>query len=667
MIQKNKKICERILIAAAALILIIAGFLGGRFSAKDNSIVPVQGDGHPTAQVNVKTIAVVNGDAGTYVNDQYINYASRLLDFLDENYVMTNIEAARNGVENGTYAAYILIPSSFSDNLVSLNKTPVKANLEYAINGELIEERRVETVYRIVDFERNLNGEMSYMYLCSILDEFHDVQDGARTIMDNDIKETDTILAIQPADLIEMVPVPELVQVDNSVEPLEVSDYNNKNAEIISEIGNSYAYFINLSKSDLEALKGQGNHLAVQWGNMENTIQTIDLTTDEEGNIIYETGLADIEKWIIEYNDITLSGIERQISENSIEISCFLEERANELETVIEGYNMDTLEKNKEKAVSEIMSAINEADNGGTVSDNTIMSILDYCMTPFQDTVKSEDGEDLTVTYSLRQKSADIQSEISGEKVYIIPRIGTEELTVKIQDEIITPMEERIDGVKEQLVSGYENEKIELNHYSKMLADYSPLDNIDQTLIQEYIGEIQQNNVTLHTTIVENYTDNMEYVRDVYENTEENISILQQNIMDSKEVSDQAVENGLEEVKELKNSTSEMNQTLLADFVQKLPYTRIGNLENTQVCDFIIDPVRLAYLGDIDTAGRIAGTSDLTNTITNKAEIQEKETNQKAVWVWYVFLSILIVSLAGILVLTVMKEQDDKAKENVIS
>lgn len=667
MIQKHKTLFKRISMIIAAVVLAVAGFFAGRWTTTDrNEASGAKGAESQDIQINVKTIAVVNSDTGTYVNGEYTNYAARLLDFLDENYVMTNIEAARSGVENGTYAAYILIPSSFSENLVSLNQTPVKVNLEYAINGNLIEERRVETVYRIVDFERNLNNEMGYMYLAAILDEFHDVQDGAQTIRNNDTKEADAISAIQSMDLIEMVPVPELLWVDNSVEPLEITDYNSKNEETVSEIEHSYAQFIALSETDMTALKEQGNQLTAQWNGMENVIQEIDLTMDEEGKRIYEEGLNDVEDWLTEYNDVTLAEIESEIAQKSEDISVFLNEGADELETAIIEYNTDILQANKEAAVCEIMSAIETQTDKGTVSANTIMTILDDCITPFQDTANI-DGEETTVTEYLRQKGADIQSQDNQGNSFFIPRIEVEELSEKIQSGIVIPVIDRANEVKDQLVANYENEKTELKDYNALLGAYDPLEKIDESVIQGYIEDMRQNNTTLHTIVVQNYTDNMEYVKDVYESTEENLDMLQQNISDSKDASDQAVAEGLEELKSIKSNTSEVNQSLLDDFVAKLPYTRVGNLQNTQVCDFIVDPIILENLGEIDTVSDLENHAGGGSIAAVKAESQLKNDSRSISWIWYALLTLFIVLLVVRLIYTLIKRQEDDVKENLIS
>lgn len=656
MIQKHKVIYKRITLLTGAVLLLLTGFFAGRLGRKTVGDNPASYEANSQLiKANVKTIAVVNSDTGTYVNDEYMNYASRLLDFLDENYVITNLEAARTGIEDGTYAAYILIPSSFSENLVSLNTKPVKVSLEYAINGSLVEERRVETVYRIVDFERNLNSEMSYMYLSSILDEFHDVQDGAQVIMDNDRKEIDVISAIQPVDLVEMVPVPELVRVENSIEPLDVTDYNGKNTELISEIDNSYTYFLNLSEKDLAALKDQGSQLTERWNQTENMVQSIKIHTDEEGNLIYEKGLEEIEEWLLEYNTVLLTGKEDEVEEKAEELSVFLNEQADELELLSDDYDT-ALALEKKEVCLEILAVMDEAAaRGESVSANDIGAVLDNHFAAVGS------GAEMLVSERLRQEGRNIQERIEQETLFEIPRIDMETLSEQVEEKVVLPVAKRLEAIQEEMNGGYEDNRAALQNYGALLTDYDPMENVDKAVIQEYIGGIQENNILLHTTVVENYQENMEYVRDVYESTEENISVLQENILDSRELNNQAVEEGLREAKEVKSSTSEVNQALLADFSVKLPYTRIGNLENTQACDFIVDPVRLKSMGDIEMAVESAAGEKIT-----VKEIRAEERSTKPAVVWYVLLVMLIVSLTGVLVCSLIKKNADGEKEKLI-
>ena len=64
----------------------------------------------------VTGIAIVNLDQGVVQKDNKIFYSSELLDLNSDYLVVENLETARQGINNGTYAAYIVIPSQFSHN-----------------------------------------------------------------------------------------------------------------------------------------------------------------------------------------------------------------------------------------------------------------------------------------------------------------------------------------------------------------------------------------------------------------------------------------------------------------------------------------------------------------------------------------------------------------------
>lgn len=85
-------------------------------------------------------IAIVNLDEGIYEHNKKKYYPTELMNLEADNLVAENLEAARQGINNGSYAAYILIPSEFSNHAVSINATPQKATLEFAINPNLWED-----------------------------------------------------------------------------------------------------------------------------------------------------------------------------------------------------------------------------------------------------------------------------------------------------------------------------------------------------------------------------------------------------------------------------------------------------------------------------------------------------------------------------------------------
>ena len=89
---------------------------------------------------------MVNADTGTVVDGKKINYASELMGFPDTNFESAGLAEAREGIATDRYAAYILIPSTFSESIESVNKEPVKAQLTYALNDNLRQEVQIKVV-----------------------------------------------------------------------------------------------------------------------------------------------------------------------------------------------------------------------------------------------------------------------------------------------------------------------------------------------------------------------------------------------------------------------------------------------------------------------------------------------------------------------------------------
>lgn len=74
-------------------------------------------------------IAVVNADEGVYIDGKKVNYAADFMDFPNTNFASTGLMDARDGVENGRYAAYVILPNNFSQAVTSINTKPEKASV----------------------------------------------------------------------------------------------------------------------------------------------------------------------------------------------------------------------------------------------------------------------------------------------------------------------------------------------------------------------------------------------------------------------------------------------------------------------------------------------------------------------------------------------------------
>ncbi|SES13383.1 YhgE/Pip domain-containing protein, partial [Lachnobacterium bovis] len=86
---------------------------------------------------NTKKIALVNADEAVVQGGKTINYADKLISGMPKNFESVSLEMAKEGVENGNYGAYIIIPSTFSQSVVSINSTPKPVDLQYKISSKI--------------------------------------------------------------------------------------------------------------------------------------------------------------------------------------------------------------------------------------------------------------------------------------------------------------------------------------------------------------------------------------------------------------------------------------------------------------------------------------------------------------------------------------------------
>lgn len=89
-----------------------------------------------------------------------------------------------------------------------------------------------ELLYNVVSYTESLNDSLSYMYLNSILDEFHNAQDGVSNVMSNDLRDKDAIDRITASDLVALIEIPEIVKEENNIEAPDFASYTEKNSEL---------------------------------------------------------------------------------------------------------------------------------------------------------------------------------------------------------------------------------------------------------------------------------------------------------------------------------------------------------------------------------------------------------------------------------------------------
>lgn len=489
-------------------------------------------------------IAIVNLDQGVITKEEEIHYASRLLAELPDNFIFTGLEDARGGYSSGIYAGYMVIPATFSESIVSLNSDPVRAEISYAINGELEEAVKEKVIYDVIGLVSELNNKVSYMYLHSVLDEFHDAQDQSDVVMANDLEEKEAINAVQAEDLVALVPVTEMTEVEYNIETVDISEYMSRNMELTGQVGTKYMEYLMASEEDHQKINLEAMDLLNEMSNMDSIILGADLAQDGEGNLVYQNGAEELETLFEEHGTI-LEEKKTELNEHVIQIyediqhyfteydrvkEAYTEEYEQEylntltaLENLFEEYQANYILVSSEE-LQQIYDVV-EQQNEQIVTQQEIIS--DLQSQPMM--ADSEDGEAVEEDYQEVQVYNAV--EIPDFQVPSIPEMGNEELSelqLKMQEVLKANyylfsdyqldedgnaiMDEdgnyiELRGILAEYTQDLSDPKIKAEILEKQVGDIEPMDimQVTQIVDESILMPIQENVDTFTTAVMDQY------------------------------------------------------------------------------------------------------------------------------------------------------------------
>lgn len=286
---------------------------------------------------HVSTIAVVNMDDGIAIGETRTNYASQLMSFPGDNFTVTGLTDAKSGIENGTYAAYVVIPETFSASVTSIENEPRKVTLGYQYNTKLDEESELQAVKDVNAFVNLLNSNIAYMYMDAILAEFHNVQDDSSIILSNDNKELELLANVNALQLIAVAEPVEEVFVENDIQPVELNTYTTRNTTLLESMLLSYAEATQKGKEDYASIQETNGEVDTATENFFLTYQAVVEDSASEQAKLLETGRNNLSDAVGSYNqDVNVKGkdveqivgevVNEQVSWNQIEANRQLEE-----------------------------------------------------------------------------------------------------------------------------------------------------------------------------------------------------------------------------------------------------------------------------------------------------------------------------------------------------
>lgn len=552
--RKFKKTMEILIIVSFIIITYFSGMYSAEYKLKQEN-----------QKSTIATIAVVNADTGTMVNGEKKFYASELMGFPDTNFKSTGLEDAREGIVDGRYAAYILIPENFSASIESVNREPEKSQITYEIYDNLRQDVQTKVVNDVHNFILTLSTNISYIYVDAILEEMHAVQDDSEMIMQNDIADMEAIIGVETADLIAAVEYEPLEVTEIEIEYMDLTDDYERVNNTVEEIYNTYIANMQKAEEEFAAIKERSVGLGNLLTEVSDVFSSIDILVDDEDKNVYEEGMTELLGIVEKYEDGRNKKMEAKRSL---------------------GYKPD---------------GEGEEEESDYISKDDLLEIVDTQIDVLKEIrTAAADGEDveekLTESISshkdlkeqIKQYYSDAVAAVDNIPVVAelpddVDRIIKEEIAISIMEEA-QEEEEKIVSSASVLLSTVGEYVAELDKYD--VDTYMEKEKIDENLsslfhsIDEMEKEIMEQDVLY-----------MEYVDDVTQIADNNVQMLQENIDTAYLQTQENVISAMESFKKNRADINELNVSLLDGITQKLPYTRLGNLEYTQVYDFIVEPV----------------------------------------------------------------------------
>lgn len=363
------KLKSFLMIVSIVILVSVSSFFMGRQVEVKNALYGKQLKNEESTQV-----AVVNQDVGIDYKEKNVNYALDLVKSFDSDFILTNRESGKKGIEDGKYGAMVIIPGNFSQNITTINDvTPSKVQIYYETNDKLSEENKLVVSAKVSNLEKKLNNKLSYMYITSIFDEVHHAQDYASDILKNDTADLDAINSINDADILQSINLTVLEDENIDLTDLDLNKNFEENKNIIEEIDKKYRQRLLAKEESFDGIKDE---LLKVTGNSSTGIKSF--RSEIENMTPEQLKVALTKKHNYNYDDLSSN-----YDVNIDNVNKYIEDLTKEgggIDNLVATYNQDILSEVDKKGKSAIkqsnenLSAVKETtdSNIDIIQNNSI-------------------------------------------------------------------------------------------------------------------------------------------------------------------------------------------------------------------------------------------------------------------------------------------------------
>lgn len=209
-----------------------------------------------TLQNDVLLHQQLNMESNSNLPEDRKFYSAAFLNLLDSSFQQVAYTLAEDGFTKGSYSAVVYFPYDFSEKIYSINDSqPEKIQLDFKVNPNLSESDYISTYLKVLGIQATLNDKIAYVYVATIMDEFHAAQGEIKNVFSNSESDINALAKFQKADFTDPLNWGEIPLVQLTPEDVDAQKYIEDLHRIADNMDYEYQESYKKAKADYSVMQ----------------------------------------------------------------------------------------------------------------------------------------------------------------------------------------------------------------------------------------------------------------------------------------------------------------------------------------------------------------------------------------------------------------------------
>ncbi len=231
----------------------------------------------------------------------------------------------------------------------------------------------------------------------------------------------------------------------------------------------------------------------------------------------------------------------------------------------------------------------NEPDDSVTAQ----LELLNDCIVIIDQIIAVNTDQDISAIDMLVPMKAYFEDMINEINKDLFREIITSEFETILENQIIAVIDAHVAAQAAEIDLAVAATIEGTNAFLLTMEEYDPYLLYDPEPVDESMSQLGENIFEIQYDMNDKHFEYQQFVDEVYFRSDEIDIQLEESLQNAYTASEENLSGVLEGFKQSRSEVHQENADLLDSFTQKLSYTRLGQVEDTEVYDFIVKPIEM--------------------------------------------------------------------------